>query len=121
MNILSKNSGGCDRKASEDKTVHEADLVAKGRILRDGGDGVLVESTSAITTFDESDTDRLGASAFAFFHTVEVFKQRRLDVNLLFEVGGNIFRLADNDGSGHTRRTDAIEFHFKRSMSRSKE
>ena len=121
MNILSKNSGGCDRKASEDKTVHEADLIAKGRILRDGGDGVLVESTSAITAFDESDTDRLGAPAFAFFHTVEVFKQRRLDVHLLSEVGGNIFRLAENDGSGHTRGTNATKFHFKRPVSRSEE
>jgi hypothetical protein len=80
-----------------------------------------VETASAIATFNESDTDRLGASAFAFFHTVEVFKQRRLDVKLLLEVGVDIFRLADNDGSRHTRRTDATEFHFKRSMSRSKE
>ena len=75
MNILSKDSSGRYRKAPEDKTIHEANLVAKRCVLRNGRDSVLVEATSAVSAFDKGDANGLGASSFAFFHAVEVFKQ----------------------------------------------
>jgi len=79
-----------------------------------------VESTSAISAFDESNTDGLGTSTFAFFVAVEVFKQRYLDVGLFLEVRRNICRLANNDRSGHTRGTNALELDLKRPVRSSK-
>ena len=61
-----------------------------------------MESTSAIAALNESYTDGFGASTFAFFVAIEVFKQRRFDVGLLLEVRCNVIRFANDNRPGHT-------------------